>query len=319
MHKPQADHRAIAQSLLKKLIYFDIFSYPLLEDELVTFCDYPGLRPDDASQVLKDLTEKGLVYSQVGYYFLGHDACKIEQRREGNLLASKRMVTARWFATIIANFPFVRAIFISGSLSKNIMKPDSDIDFFIVTRPGRLWLCRAMLTIFKKIFLANSHRNFCINYFIDSNSLAIPDRNLFTATEIAFLLPMHNHALYLDFLKANEWYRDECPNMPIRPAMRKLKVLPLGRAVEFIFDNQFGNWLEAKCFLLITGFWKKKFRHLSPKSYSLNLRSLSNVSKHHPNAFQEYVLIRYAEEVSSFELTTGYPLVTHARREAVNE
>jgi len=77
-------------------------------------------------------------------------------------------------------------------------------------------VCRAFLTLYKKLVLGNSHRNFCLNYFIDSNNLEIPDKNIFTATEVAFLIPMYNYTLYENFICMNNWFRREFPNFKIR-------------------------------------------------------------------------------------------------------
>src|SRR4029453_8923510 len=97
---------------------------------------------------------------------------------------------------LIASFPYVRCVCISGSLSKKYFDDTTDIDFFVITKPGRLWVCRTFLILFKKLFLLNSKKYFCINYFIDSDNLEIPDQNIFTATELTTLIPMHDYELY---------------------------------------------------------------------------------------------------------------------------
>jgi len=308
MKKFLFENMELAQSLLKKIIYFDIFSYPLLPEEIAEYCNYPDLNYDKMQKVLDELRSTNMTNYKSGFYFLGNDESKIEKRLEENHLAIIRMNTARKYSSLVSKFPFVRAVFISGSLSKNVMKPDSDIDFFIITQPGRLWLCRALLTIFKKIFLWNSHRNFCLNYFIDTNSLEIPDKNVFTATEIAFLLPMYNYLLYQEFMKANDWYRLEYPNLNHRSEALKIKPPLLKRILEKILNNRIGNKLDDWSFSVISGFWRKKFSYFSEKQFSLNMRSLKNVSKHHPNSFQERVLKTYKEKIFLFEKSTGFSL-----------
>lgn len=167
----------------------------------------------------------------------------MDRRLEGNQLASQRMTDARKYASIAANFPFVRAV-LSGSLSKHVMKPDSDIDFFIITAPEKLWVCRALLTAYKKLLLGNSHRNFCLNYFIDSNNLEIPDKNIFTATEIVFLLPMYNYSLYEKFMAKNKWVDTEFPNFKLRPQEFAIQPIPSKKIGEYIFDNRFGTFID---------------------------------------------------------------------------
>ena len=76
----------------------------------------------------------------------------------------------------ISKFPYVRAILLSGSISKGYMDKDSDVDYFIITQPNRLWVTRLLLMLFKKIFLFNSRKVFCINYFVDSEKLEIEEK-----------------------------------------------------------------------------------------------------------------------------------------------
>lgn len=296
----------IEQSLLRKLIYFDIFSYPLLPEEIMLYCDYPNIIKGEALLALQELENKNLINFDRGYYYLGNDPSKIDRRIEGNRLADERIGTAIKYAKLIANFPFVKAVLISGSLSKHFMKPDSDIDFFLITEPGKLWLCRMMLTLFKKIFLLNSFKNFCLNYFIDANSLEIPDKNVFTATEIAFLLPMYNFHLYEKFMKANIWYRSEYPNIPYHQELIEIDPNGIKKILEFPFNNWIGNILDQLSFIVIKGFWQKKFRHFNKESFELNFRSHKNVSKHHPLTFQEKVLKKYTEKIRLFEADTRY-------------
>ena len=299
----------LAQAFIRKLLYFDIFSHPLLEKEIFEYCNIPEVDEMQGRTVLEELKARKLINNESGFYFIGQDASKVARRLEGNQLASQRMNDARKYASIAANFPFVRAVFISGSLSKHVMKPDSDIDFFIITEPGKLWVCRALLTLYKKLILGNSHRNFCLNYFIDSNNLEIPDKNIFTATEVAFLIPMYNYPLYERFMEKNAWVQAEFPNFRLRPQEMLIQTSSAKKTWEFIFDNRLGKAFEQLSFSVILGYWKRKFRHLSERSFNLNFRSQKDVSKHHPNAFQERVVNRHSELMEAFEQSTGFPLV----------
>jgi len=312
--KNKISENKVAKSLLKKLIYFDIFSYPLLPKEVVTYCDYQNLSLEEGISVLENLKAKKLINYEAGFYYLGTDPTKVKQRIEDNRLADKRIRTAIKYAKFISNFPYVRAVLISGSLSKNVMKPDSDIDFFIITKPGRLWVCRAILTFFKKVFLGNSYRNFCLNYFIDTESLEIPDKNIFTATEIVFILPMFNYPMYQQFMAANQWCYSEFPNIELHPEIANIKPHQKTKSIiESLMNNGFGDWLDAKCFSLIANYWRKKFSHFDEKRFSLYLRSQKNVSKHHPNGYQESVLKKYVEKIHLFEQSTGFHL-SHATK-----
>ncbi len=298
----------MAQSFIRKLLYFDIFSHPLLAREIFECCDYQNVDFNKGLRILEELKAENLINSDLEFYFIGDDVSKIGRRVEANKLASQRMNDARKYVSIVANFPFVRAVFISGTLSKHVMKPDSDIDFFIITEPGKLWICRAFLTLYKKLILRNSHRNFCLNYFIDSNNLEIPDKNIFTATEVAFLLPMYNYAAYELFMLKNNWIRTEFPNFKLRQNESDIQPRSSKKVFEFIFNNRFGKFLDQLSFSIILRFWKRKFSYLSEKKFELNFRSQKDVSKHHPNAFQEKVVSQYSNKIIEFEQSTGFSL-----------
>ncbi|HEX2394293.1 MAG TPA: hypothetical protein VHI78_03050 [Bacteroidales bacterium] len=298
------------RSLLQCLVYFDIFSYPLTENEIFSYCNIEKPDRTRGLKILKQLTDLGIINFHTGYYYLKHDPSIVARRLNDNRVASERLKTAEKYSFIISCFPFVRAVFISGSLSKNVMKPDDDIDFFIITEPGRLWISRAMLTLFKKLFLANSHRNFCINYFIDSDSLEIPDKNIYTATEIAFLLPAYNYDLYRQFLRSNDWYHSEYPNLQLRE--EKISVHPwrIKYLIEKLFRNSFGEWFDKRCHAFFSAYFRRKYFWLDDNTFSQNIRSKRNVSKHHPYSFQSLVLHLYEKKRTYFESSAEIALMS---------
>lgn len=195
-------------------------------------------------------------------------------------------------ARFIARFPYIRAVFVSGSLSKHSMKPDSDVDFFLITTPGRLWLARTLLVLFKKIFLFNSHKYFCVNYFIDTQHLEIEEQNLFTATEIVTLLPMYGGDWYQAFCRENQWAWRQYPHATLRP----VHDVPgsarswFKRNAEWLLGGAFGDWLDSRAMHLTVRFWRKKFSHLDDSTFNVALKSRRHVSKHHPLYFQKKVL-----------------------------
>jgi hypothetical protein len=275
--------------------------YPLTIEEIIKYCNFQKLNTNEVFNVLEELQNKSVIGYFNGFYFLGNDISKIKRRLDGNILANKRIATARKYSTLISNFPFVRAIFISGSLSKNFMLPDSDIDFFIVAEPGKLWLCKAILILFKKLFLFNSYRNFCLNYFVDSSNLEIPDKNIYTANEIVFLIPIYNYLLYKQFMATNIWVKTYYPNIEVRSEIYIVKPFRAKQFFEMLFNNRIGKLFDDLSLNIFTKFWRRKFNYFDDETFSIRLRSKKNVSKHHPNDFQEKVLKVYGERINELE------------------
>jgi hypothetical protein len=59
---------------------------------------------------------------------------------------------------------------------------------------------------------------FCLNYFIDEEKLQIKEQNIFTAVEVATLMPLKGRTVFKDFFQANDWVYQYLPNHnPIIP------------------------------------------------------------------------------------------------------
>jgi predicted nucleotidyltransferase len=296
----------ISQSVIRTLLYFDIFHYPITLDELYEYCNgYPSTKKEIEKRLLT-LENLGFISRKgVFYYIKTHNmSALVENRVRGNKEAEKLLKLSRSFSKFISCFPFVKGICLSGSLSKGYADKQSDIDYFIVTEPGRLWIARTLLILFKKLFLFNSKKYFCVNYFVDTNSLEIPDKNLFVATELVSILPAANQELYQRLRCANLWVRQYLPNNTLR--VNKYDTLPenrnlLKRLIEKLFEDKFGDKVDDFFFRLTLSTWKKKFKHFNPDEFDLKMRTRKNVSKHHPNGFQSKIMKQFEESIKKYE------------------
>ncbi|MBL0047564.1 MAG: nucleotidyltransferase domain-containing protein [Bacteroidetes bacterium] len=293
-----------AAALLKTLLYFDIFNYPLTSSELLEYCQGDTIDACEMAKSLEVLTQKNYIIKQGEFYFLSDREALIERRKNGNAEAEKKMKVAQYMSDFISKFPFVQSVSISGSLSKNYMDKESDIDFFIITTPHRLWLCRGILVAFKKIVLFNSRKHFCINYYLDSENLEIPDRNIFTATEIVFLKPTFNLELFKKFRASNDWCACYYPNKATveNSELINSKNGLMKKVLEKLLAGYLGEKLDSFFFKMTLNRWKKKFPHFNTEEFDLNLRSRKNVSKHHPRGYQKIVLESFQEKIRDFEL-----------------
>ena len=298
-------------ALIKTLLYFSIFSHPLTAQELYELHPLPDATPASVRSYLQQLFDLGLIEEKNGYWFTGPEQGRVQRRMSGSRLAEKQLRKAKPYIRLLSRFPFVRGIGLSGSISKGYMDAESDIDYFIITVPGRLWLCRIMLVLFRKVFLLNSHKYFCTNYFVAENNLVIPDKNLFTATELSHLVPVYNFTLYQNLMQANTWVRDYYPNFPMRGPKGVLPP-PTGKGaegfLERLLSGRAGEWLDVQSFRVTVWFWKRKFNHLSDADFDLNLRARKNSSKHHPRGFQYKVLQGLKAKISAFEALHGIKL-----------
>lgn len=297
----------IESDIIKSLLYSDLFNYPLTAEELFNRRSIGNISFMDMQKTLKSLLAKKLIFQFEDHYSV-HNAPELsEKRTKGNQMAADKMPKARKISNFINAFPFVRAVFLSGSISKNYMEEDSDIDYFIITSPKRLWICRTILILYKKVFLLNSRKHFCLNYFIDEDHLLIEEQNLFTATELITTIPVCGKNLYEKFFEVNKWVKNYYFNPPkskfenlLLPSKRRLKSL-----LEAMLSGKFGSWMDKKCMNFTISYWKKKFPKFSPSEFNIALKSKKTVSKHHPQNFQKKVRIGLSEKITAFEELHG--------------
>lgn len=278
------------------LCYFDVFDHPLTYQELAQFSDK---NVDQITVELQPCFEAGLIYEFNGYLSIQERVEELVIVRTTKEDRAKHYLNKMpFYLKLMGSFPFVDAIGISGSLSKNVMHEDGDIDYFIVTQKGRLWLCRTFLIFFKKIFLLNSRKYFCVNYFVDIDNLEIPDENFFTAIEIAHLLPVLNFDRIETFKSSNKWSKAHVShfNHPLKGKDYK-RNWRWGNIVAFILKGKLGDRLDLYFMKLTYKRWQKKFPDFDADKFELTMRTNRGVSKHHPRNFQERVLREYQERI----------------------
>lgn len=286
-------------SILKALAYFDVFNFPLSYEELY---QYSKVENDILfKEELKELLATQSVYKLNGYYSLNTDKTIIDRRLSGEKRAKQYINQALKKSKLIAKFPYVRGVFISGSLSKGVMGEDGDIDFFIITKPNRLWIARTLLVFYKKTILLNSRKYFCVNYFIDEEHLEIEQKNRFTATEIVTLMPMVNNELYQQFLHANKWINEYYVHTksPSKYTI-ELKRSFFQNFVEPLLNTPLGEHVDAYFMKLTLKRWKQKFGTMENADFDVALKTTKRVSKHHPSNFQAKVLGRFNQKLQKY-------------------
>jgi hypothetical protein len=294
-------HSDMKNATLRVLHYYTLFHYPLKLQE-IHGCHSEKCSLPTVSKTLDGLLQSGKIYEYGGYYSIHSNIQSLVLRREqGNLLAMAKSIEANRAAHIIYSFPFVRFVGISGSLSKGYAEAASDFDFFIITAANRLWICRTMLHLFKKLtFLTGNQHHFCMNYFIDTEKLELEEKNRYTATELASLVPVYGAATYHDFVKANIWINDYLPNGYIRfqktDAVTDFKSR-IRTFVEKIIDHAEAVRINRLLMKITDKKWNTKWRkkNYPAADYNLAFKTTEHISKNHPANYQKKMLEHLAQ------------------------
>ena len=278
-------------AIIKTLLYFDIFNYPLKSEEIFYFAGAKALHVGEIHGALEHLVGENLIYCFGEFFSTQNKIENVERRRSGNAVAESIMPKAYQRALLIGKFPFVRSVMASGSLSKGYMDSKSDLDFFIVTAPGRLYIARMLLVLYKRIFLHNSSKEFCVNYFISSDQLEIEEKNQFTATELATVIPMFGQHLYKKMLETNTWLYNFFPNYLPRPSTPLQETSGLLKTLaEKLMNGALGQRLDEWCMRVTQKRWEKLYRkQYSDPDFDVAFKSKRHASKTHPRHYQKHV------------------------------
>ncbi|HTD41031.1 MAG TPA: nucleotidyltransferase domain-containing protein [Mucilaginibacter sp.] len=299
--------------ILATIAYFDLFHYPLTIDEIYLYLP-AKCNAEEFDYSLRCLVIDRLIYHIGKFYTLKNDYFLIERRIKGNAKAEKMIGTAKKVSNLLIRFPFVQGIAISGSLSKNFADDDSDIDLFIITAKNRLWIARTLMHCFKKLtFLVNRQHYFCMNYYIDEQELQIQEKNIYTAIEIATLIPLHGDTTFEQFYASNVWTRGFLPHKCMRlTTARSLKRSWLKKLIEMLFNNRAGNAIDTILMNITAKRWDKKQQEkkLNMKGIIMGMDTGKHYAKPDPKNFQDKLILKYQAKLSQ--------LLEHWESSAVN-
>jgi len=229
------------------LAYADVFDYPLTADEIHRYLIDAQASRGTIRGLLGDnqFIASGAL-SRVGRYFTlpGHEAI-VETRRARTQAAAPYWRKAIHYGRVIGNLPFVRMVAVTGALAMDNLT-DDDIDYLIITERNRLWLCRALVV---GVVRAAAVRGveLCPNYFLTENVLELEERNLFTAHELAQMVPLAGMATYQRLRDLNRWSDTYLPNAggpPRRIAPSEPGHLRTRRLVEGTLRTRLGSPFE---------------------------------------------------------------------------
>ena len=289
-------------SILQTLVYFDIFQYPLLKEEIREFLSYP-VTNNEFETAMEKLLLAGVIFKIGSFYSVQNDP-RLEGRRiQGNSRAEKLLVRAKKIGAFLYQFPFVRGVAISGSLSKNCAEEKADIDFFIITKKNRLWIARSCMHLFKKFtFLIGRQHLYCMNYYIDEEMLLIDEKNIYTATEIVTLLPVAGSSSLEIFFETNSWAGNWFPNHNLETVKAGSRNSWVKRSAEWLF-NKAGSRLDDYLFKWSTSRWQKKEKRGSKniKGRIMNLLTGKHFAKSNPESFQEKLIVIYNGKVAALK------------------
>ena len=209
---PVAVLSPLKRACVETVAYADVFDCALTAPELHRYL--VGVEADRAAvltAIASSRVDGRFLRRSGAYVTLAGREQTVERRRGCAEHGARLWPQAARYGALLARFPFVRLVAISGALAVDNAGMNGDIDFFIVTEPDRLWLCRG-LVIGAVRWAARQGVTLCPNYLLSERALALDPPSLYAAHEITQMVPVGHTATYRRFRRVNRWTDHFLPN-----------------------------------------------------------------------------------------------------------
>lgn len=214
----------LSEAVLKTVVYFDIFDYPLTSVEIWRFLYQESAPLSEVIAALEnDEQLKTVLETKNGFYFLKGREGIAQMRIERQQQAMKKWQIAQKAVRLLRFAPFVQFIAICNDLAYQNAPAKSDIDFFICLRKGRIWTGRFLITAL--LYLARLWRHgrkitnrICLSFFITDEALNLASllkqpEDPYFAFWLATFWPIFDRGLLQKFFQANSWLQSYFPNL----------------------------------------------------------------------------------------------------------
>jgi len=263
------NNKDLRQAILQTIVYFDQFDFTLTEWEVYKYLWRKDLNRQFSFLEVREALrfENFELANKQGFYFLPGREVLINIRKARQNIASQKYKKTRWVFNFLSKLPFVELIAICNSLAGENAKEESDIDLFVVVKPGKLWTARFYTLLFLRIFKLRPKKNnkqdkICANFFINRDQLNI--QNLIIKDDIYFMYwlrqftPIYDRdSVFCDLMFQNKWLKDfvNTDYLCALNGRRKIRQNFLSRllksSIELINDFNFIEKLTAKIQLKI--------------------------------------------------------------------
>jgi len=240
-----ANFSDLQNAILQTVAYADVFDYPLTLSEIHRYLI--GVRVN--MKVLEQVLNGNIpISAKNGYFTLPKRESLAAVRHRRDQIANRLWSQAVKYGGVISRLPFVRMLAVTGSLAMNNVDLDPDIDYFLVTARGRLWMVRAMALAVARLAAFQGVR-LCPNYLVSEDALDLPQQTLYAAHELAQMVPIYGLDWYERICRRNSWKDHFLPNAQGTPLLSgQYGIRTVNHNLKLVFERALrlppGAWLE---------------------------------------------------------------------------
>lgn len=198
------------KAILKTLIYFDLFDFPLKAWEIQKWLISRKSDLNELDQGLRTLIAQKKIAHRHGLIFLKDREVLVSRRLRKLVLSEKLLPTAYFLSRILLIIPWLQLVGITGNLGLMNSGKKDRIELLILTSKNRLWISR-LLTLGLLDFFGAKKK--CAADFISIEALEGSQKDIYTAHQILQMkVVWQRNEMYRKYLYANSWVFELLPN-----------------------------------------------------------------------------------------------------------
>ncbi|NTU99333.1 hypothetical protein HGA64_05030 [Candidatus Falkowbacteria bacterium] len=248
-------------AIIKTISFFDVLDWPLTADEVRKNLWRKRSSLIEVEQALVRLN--GKIESLEGFYFLPGRQVLVAERKKAYIRSWHKIKAAMRITKLLRYVPGVRLVAICNSVAIGNLKPQSDIDLFVITARRRIWLTRLLVTAVVQASGLRRHgklvRNrVCLSFYVSEEDMGLKKVTLesdpYFCYWLASLFVIYDFADSASKLReSNGWLYDNLPNASeVRPARRL--------TVNNYIANRLGDKLISSALFDVFESWSRFFQ-----------------------------------------------------------
>lgn len=211
---------AVKKAIVKTMAFFSLYDLPLHLQGIHQLLYKQQATIGEVEAAIKELESNGKLVRKGELYALKTwDEYRLEANRVEIQKRWKKVDRYFWLFSII---PFIDHLSIINSLAFGNAHQESDIDFFVVTKPGRLYFVRSIIIVlFRSLGVYKTrtkvNEQFCFGFYVASNhqnlvSVLLEGEDPHFAFWFASFAPLINKSGYQRLINYNHWIYEYFPN-----------------------------------------------------------------------------------------------------------
>lgn len=218
----------LVESVKKTIAWFSLFNYPLTITELWQWLWSPG--QDVSYQEVYFLVQSGQINTIPPFVVMSGRESDIETRAQRYLCSVRKQRKALLATWWLSWLPWIEGVALCNSLGYQNARDESDIDFFIITKPNTVWLTRLLSTVALQILGQRPSEDhgrdtLCFSFYISSDAMnlqpmALLETDPYLTYWVTQLNPLFGRdSIWQRFFEANSWVKKYLPNtLPYAPS-----------------------------------------------------------------------------------------------------